>query len=47
MFLFGRLDLDSWINDPPSDSSEDEDSKMTTSIFLPPSKDEHGYLYKP
>jgi hypothetical protein len=24
-FLFHRLDLDMWINDPPSESSEDED----------------------
>jgi hypothetical protein len=23
--LFNRLDLDVWINDPPSESSEDED----------------------
>lgn len=38
-----RLDLDAWINDPPSDSSDDDDRKISTSIFLPPAKDDHRY----
>lgn len=34
--LFPRLDLDSWINDPPSESSEDEDipGVGATDIFI-------------
>ncbi|KAL4235570.1 AP-3 complex subunit delta-1 [Mactra antiquata] len=39
------LDLDAWINEPPSDSSDDEDSRINTSIFLPPGGDDTRSFY--
>lgn len=38
-FFFFRLDLDKWINDPPSESSEEEEEIDT--IFDTPN--EHKY----
>ncbi|XP_060581566.1 AP-3 complex subunit delta-1-like [Ruditapes philippinarum] len=39
------LDLDSWINDPPSESSDDDDRRVGNSIFLPPGGDDHRSFY--
>ena len=39
--LFYRLDLDAWINEPPSDSSEDESFRTGQSIFVPNTLDDH------
>lgn len=40
------LDLDAWINDPPAESSDDDDSgRAGQSIFLPASNDEHKNFY--
>ncbi|KAL3868900.1 hypothetical protein ACJMK2_041656 [Sinanodonta woodiana] len=35
------LDLDEWINEPPSESSDDDISKMGTNIFLPAGGDDY------
>ena len=40
-YLYFRLDLDAWINDPPSDSSDDDGIKMGQSIFVPMNNDDH------
>lgn len=39
------LDLDSWINEPPSDSSDDDSRRAGTSIFVPPAVDDHKSFY--
>lgn len=33
-FLFSSLDLDAWINDPPSESEEEEDEAFRREIFI-------------
>ena len=40
LWLFFRLDLDKWINEPPSESSEDEQDIET--IFDPHGEHKYG-----
>lgn len=39
------LDLDAWINEPPSDSSDEENFRAGQSIFLPMNTDDHRTFY--
>ena len=42
MFLPFRLDLDAWINEPPSESEDEEIA--STNIFVPTGNDEYRYV---